>query len=67
MTENTRVGPEEIEMMIGDMGAKEIAEKSEEAKKSEIPEELPILPIRESVLYPRMLLPLMVSQETTGA
>lgn len=63
MTENTRVAPEEIEVMIGDMGTKEITEKSEEAKKSEIPEELPILPIRESVLYPRMLLPLMVSQE----
>ncbi len=63
MTENKRVAPEEIESMIRDMGAKEITEKSEEAKKSEIPEELPILPMRESVLYPRMLLPLMVSQE----
>ncbi|NWF53612.1 MAG: endopeptidase La [Syntrophaceae bacterium] len=29
----------------------------------ESPEELPILPIRESVLYPKMLLPLMVSQD----
>ncbi|HEX7371197.1 MAG TPA: endopeptidase La [Thermodesulfobacteriota bacterium] len=29
----------------------------------ETPEELPILPIRESVLYPKMLLPFMVSQD----
>ncbi|MDO9211353.1 MAG: S16 family serine protease [Deltaproteobacteria bacterium] len=29
----------------------------------EIPDELPILPIRETTLYPKMILPLMVSQE----
>jgi ATP-dependent Lon protease len=63
MTENTRGAPEEIEKMIRDMDGKEITEKSAEANKSEIPEELPILPMRESVLYPRMLLPLMVTQE----
>jgi ATP-dependent Lon protease len=54
---------DEIEMIIGDLAAKEVAEKAEEAKGMETPEELPILPIRESVLYPKMLLPLMVSQE----
>jgi ATP-dependent Lon protease len=40
-----------------------MAEKADEAKGMETPEELPILPIRESVLYPKMILPFMVSQE----
>ena len=42
MTENTRGAPEEIEKMIRDMDGKEITEKSAEANKSEIPEELGI-------------------------
>jgi ATP-dependent Lon protease len=52
-----------IETIIGNIDTKEIAEKAEEVKGMEIPEELPILPIRESVLYPKMILPLMISQE----
>jgi ATP-dependent Lon protease len=40
------------------------AEKKEGATKSlEVPEELPILPIRETVLYPKMILPIMVAQD----
>ncbi|MCX5906117.1 MAG: endopeptidase La, partial [Deltaproteobacteria bacterium] len=42
---------------------KGLAGKEVEAKGSEFPETLPILPIRDSVLYPKMILPLMVSQE----
>ena len=54
---------DEIETIIGNLSAQEVAEKGEEGKGMEIPENLPILPIRESVLFPKMLLPLMVSQE----
>jgi len=54
---------DEIETIIGNLSAQEVAEKSEEAKGLEVPGDLPILPIRESVLYPKMLLPFMVSQE----
>ena len=54
---------DEIETIIGNLSAQEVAEKAEEAKGMETPGELPILPIRESVLYPKMLLPFMVSQE----
>jgi ATP-dependent Lon protease len=63
MNGNPRVGTDDIEMIIGNMGSKEMAEKADEAKGMETPEELPILPIRESVLYPKMILPFMVSQE----
>ena len=52
-----------IETILGNLSAGEVAEKAEEAKGMETPEELPILPIRESVLYPKMLLPFMVSQD----
>ena len=39
-------------------------EKRDEATQSlEVPEELPILPIRETVLYPKMILPIMVTQD----
>ncbi len=63
MNGNPRMGTDDIEMIIGNMGSKEIAEKADEAKGMETPGELPILPIRESVLYPKMILPFMVSQE----
>ena len=63
MNGNPRVGTDDIDMIIGNMGSKEMAEKADEAKGMETPEELPILPIRESVLYPKMILPFMVSQE----
>src|SRR5512136_467655 len=52
-----------IETILENLSARDVAEKAEEAKGMETPEELPILPIRESVLYPKMLLPFMVSQE----
>jgi ATP-dependent Lon protease len=52
-----------IETILGNLSAREVAEKAEEAGGMETPEELPILPIRESVLFPKMLLPLMVSQD----
>jgi ATP-dependent Lon protease len=52
-----------IETILENLSAGEVAEKAEEAKGMETPEELPILPIRESVLYPKMLLPFMVSQD----
>jgi ATP-dependent Lon protease len=52
-----------IETIINNISAQEVVEKAEEAKGMETPEELPILPIRESVLFPKMLLPFMVSQD----
>ena len=52
-----------IETIINNIAAQEVVEKAEEAKGMETPEELPILPIRESVLFPKMLLPFMVSQD----
>ncbi|MBP1712692.1 MAG: endopeptidase La, partial [Deltaproteobacteria bacterium] len=54
---------EEIELIIPEEGIGEKEEKKEAGKERDLPEELPILPIRESVLYPKMLLPLMVTQE----
>ena len=54
---------EEIELIIPEEGIGEKEERKEGGKESDLPEELPILPIRESVLYPKMLLPLMVTQE----
>ncbi len=55
--------PNEVEMMMEETGMGELAEKGEGAKKMDLPEDLPILPISEAVLYPKMILPLMVSQE----
>ena len=54
---------EEIEMILGDSGVSEIEKTEEGAKKIEIPEELPILPIRDTTLFPKMILPFMVGQE----
>ena len=54
---------EAVETILGNLSPQEVAEKAEEAKGVEIPDELPLLPIRESVLYPKMLLPFMVSQD----
>jgi len=54
---------EEIQLIIPEEGMGEKEEKKEPGKEIDLPEELPILPIRESVLYPKMLLPLMVTQE----
>ena len=54
---------EEIELIIPEEGIGEKEEMKEGGKESDLPEELPILPIRESALYPKMLLPLMVTQE----
>ena len=62
-----KINPEKIEegieLIIPEEGMGEKEEKKEPGKESDFPEELPILPIRESVLYPKMLLPLMVTQE----
>ena len=52
-----------IETIINNISTQEVVEKAEEAKGMETPEDLPILPIRESVLFPKMLLPFMVSQD----
>ena len=60
---NMPMNPDEAEIILEEAGLGGAAEKGEGAKAVELPEELPILPIRESVLYPRMLLPLMVTQE----
>jgi len=60
---NMPMNPDEAEIILEEASLGGAAEKGEGAKAVELPEELPILPIRESVLYPRMLLPLMVTQE----
>jgi len=54
---------EEIELILPEEGIAAKEEKMEGGKENDLPEELPILPIRESVLYPKMLLPLIVTQE----
>jgi ATP-dependent Lon protease len=58
-----QVTPEGVEMMLEETGMGELGEKGEGAKKMAVPEDLPILPINEAVLYPKMILPLIVSQE----
>jgi ATP-dependent Lon protease len=63
MKTDLHMNPDEAEMILEDVGLGGAAEKGEGSKGVELPEELPILPIREAVLYPRMLLPLMVTQE----
>ncbi len=60
MKTNLTARPEDVEINIGEG---ELAAAEEAGKKVEVPDELPIVPIRESVLYPRMLLPLMVTQD----
>jgi ATP-dependent Lon protease len=63
MKADPHVAPDEVEMMMEETGMGEMAEKAEGAKKMDLPEDLPILPISEAVLYPKMILPLIVSQE----
>jgi len=60
---NMFMNPDEAGIILEEAGLGGSAEKGEGAKAVELPAELPILPIREAVLYPRMLLPLMVTQE----
>ena len=57
------MAPDELERMMEETGMAEGAEKGAGEKKIPLPENLPILPINEAVLYPKMILPLMVSQE----
>lgn len=63
MKANQFLIPDEGNIVIEDSGMGEMAGKGEGIKGLKIPEELPIIPIREAALYPRMILPLMVSQE----
>jgi len=57
------MNPNEVEMIIEGTGIEEMTGREEEAKKLDLPEDLPILPINEAVLYPKMILPLMVGQD----
>ena len=63
MKADPRMASDEVEMILEETGLGEASEKGEGRKGIDIPEDLPILPINESVLYPKMILPLMVSQE----
>ncbi|MGQ9694935.1 MAG: endopeptidase La [Thermodesulfobacteriota bacterium] len=63
MTINSFLLTEEAKITIGSTGGSEAPGKGEGAKSIDIPEELPIIPIREAVLYPKMVLPLIVTQE----
>ena len=63
MKMNQQMLDDEIALIIPEEGISEKGETKEGGQESEFPEELPILPIRESVLYPKMLLPLMITQE----
>jgi ATP-dependent Lon protease len=63
MKADQHMSPNEVEMMMEETGMGELAEKGEKAKKMDLPEDLPIQPISEAVLNPKMILPLMVSQE----
>jgi len=57
------IAADEVEMMIEERDIPEVGEKEGKVKGMDLPDDLPILPIREAVLYPKMILPLMVSQE----
>jgi len=57
------IAADEVEMMIEETDIPEVGEREGKKKGMDLPEDLPILPIREAVLYPKMILPLMVSQE----
>lgn len=63
MTINSFLLTEEAKIAIGSTKGSEAPGKGEGAKSIDIPEELPIIPIREAVLYPKMVLPLIVTQE----
>jgi ATP-dependent Lon protease len=63
MKADPRMASDEVEMILDETGLGEASEKGEGRKGIDLPEDLPILPINESVLYPKMILPLMVSQE----
>ncbi len=63
MTINSFLLTDEAKVVIGSAGGSESPGKGEGAKSIDIPEELPIIPIREAVLYPKMVLPLIVTQE----
>lgn len=63
MTINSFLLTDEGKVVIGSAGESESPGKGEQAKGTDIPEELPIIPIREAVLYPKMVLPLIVTQE----
>jgi len=63
MTIDSFMLADEAKVVIGGSGESELPGKGEGAKSIDIPEELPIIPIREAVLYPKMVLPLIVTQE----
>ncbi len=63
MTINSFLLTEEANLSIGSGGGSGTPGKEEGSKSIDIPEELPVIPIREAVLYPKMVLPLIVTQE----
>jgi len=63
MKGNSPIGVSEMENHPLEGGTKEGMENTPVSKGIEVPDTLPILPIRDTVLYPKMILPLMVNQE----
>ncbi len=63
MKANPLFNLDESKMILGNPPGSQMSEEGEGSKEIEIPDELPIIPIHETTLYPKMILPLMVSQE----
>ncbi len=56
---------EEAEWIEADLGEPQIQDHPEEEPKPDIPSELNILPLRDSVIYPMLIAPLSVSRESS--
>ena len=63
MKANPLLHPDESKIILGNPPGSQTNEGGEGSKEIETPDELPIIPIHETTLYPKMILPLMVSQE----
>ena len=63
MKANPLFNLDEAKMILANPPGSQMNEEGEGSKEIEIPDELPIIPIHETTLYPKMILPLMVSQE----
>jgi ATP-dependent Lon protease len=57
--------PIEEEWIEGDLGEPQIQDGAEEEPRPDVPSEINILPLRDSVIYPMLIAPLSVSRESS--
>ena len=57
--------PIEDEWIEGDLGEPQIQDGAEEEPRPDVPSEINILPLRDSVIYPMLIAPLSVSRESS--